>query len=225
VFNAGGPTTSYLLLRKPRGGTWTITPNEGSPAITSIQVAHGFEPLKVRASLRGRARKRSISYRLSNRGHDQRAVFLERGKFGTRVLGATTKAKGTIRFAPADVRGRRRTVLVQVQRDGFVSSERRIGRFKAPPLTRPGKVRRLRAKRKGNAAIVRWRGARGAQRYSVTLRGRHGTSLGRFVGRKARKVKFARVRRDERLKVTAFAVSKKLRRGPVARKKVRAARR
>jgi hypothetical protein len=90
---------------------------------------------------------------------------------------------------------------------------------------RPGKVRKLRAKRKGNNVVVKWKGARGAQRYSITIHGRHGTSLGRFVGRKARKVKFAHVRRDERLKVAAFGVSKKLRRGPVARKNVRAAKR
>ena len=225
VFNAGGPTTSYLLLREPRGGTWTITPNDGSPAITSIQVAHGFDPLKVRANLGGRGRTRKIEYRLSNRGHDQRAVFLERGKFGTRVLGATSKARGTLRFTPADVRGRNRTVLVQTQRDGFVSSEKRIGKFEAPPLKRPGKVRKLRAKRRGNSLLVRWRGARDAQRYSITVRGRQGTLLGRFVGKKARRVKFPRVRRDEKLKVSAYAVSKKLRRGPVTRKKVRKARR
>jgi hypothetical protein len=70
---------------------------------------------------------------------------------------------------------------------------------------------------------VNWRPARGVQRYSVTLRGRHGTSLGRFVGRKVRKLRFVRIRRDERLTVTIVGVSKKLRRGPAARTVVRAA--
>jgi hypothetical protein len=219
------PSTTYVQLRKPAAGTWTIAPDQGSPAITSVQVGHGFKPLRARGDLRGRGRKRAIKYRLSNRGHAQRAVFLERGKFGTRVIGGTDKAKGTMRFAPADVRGRRRTVWVQIQRNGFVSDERRIASFRAPPPTKPGRPRRLRARRKGNAVVVRWRPAKGAQRQVVRLRGRHGTSLARLTGRRGRKVRFARVRRDERLTVTVVGISKKSRRGPVARKKVRAGRR
>ena len=224
VFQAG-PATTYIQLSKPRAGTWTVTPNQGSPAITSVQVAHGIDPLRVRAKLRGRGRKRSIDYRLSDRGHGQRAVFLERGRFGTRVIGPTSKAKGTMRFAPADVRGRRRTVLVETQRDGFVSDERRIGSFRAPPPIRPGRARRVRAARKGNSVVVRWRPAKGAQRQVVRLRGRHGTSLARMTGRRARKVRFVRVRRDERLTITVAGISKKLRRGPAAKRKLRAARR
>lgn len=224
VFHAG-PATTYIQLRRPRAGTWTVTPNQGSPAVTSVQVAHGFDPLRVQAKLAGRARRRAIEYRLSDRGHGQRAVFLERGKFGTRVIGATNQGKGKMRFAPADVRGRRRTVLVQLQRDGFVSSERRIGSFRAPPPIRPGRARRVRAVRKGNSVIVRWRPAKGAQRQVVRVRGRHGTSLARLTGRRARKARFVRVRRDQKLNVTVVGISKKLRSGPVARRKLRAARR
>lgn len=224
VFHAG-PATTYVLLRRPRTGTWTVTPNPGSAAIRSVQVAHGFEPLRAKAKLRGSGRRRAIEYRLSRRGHSQRAVFLERGRFGTRVIGATDRAKGTMRFAPADVRGRRRAVLVQIQRDGFTSSERRIGSFRAPPPVRPGRARRVRAARKANGVVVRFRSAKGAQRHMVRLRGRHGTSLARLTGRRARRVRFVRVRRDEKLTVTVVGISKKLRTGPAARRKLRAARR
>ena len=222
---SGNLPATYLVLTDPKPGDWTIVPNSGSPAITQTLTSSGYKPATLKASLGGKGRKRSIKYRVKNLGHGQRVVFAERGKFGTNILGTTTKKKGKLEYTIADARGGPRKVLAMVQKDGLQTDRKTIGSYKAPPPVRPGKVRRLRAKRKGKNVIVSWRGARGAQRYSITIHGRHGTSLGRLAGRKARKVKFAHVRRDERLKVAAFGVSKKLRRGPVARKNVRGAKR
>ena len=220
----GNLPATYLVLTDPRPGDWTIVPNQGSPSISQTLSAGGYEPATVRGSVRGRGRKRTIGYRIRNLGHGQRVVFAERGRFGTNIVGSTRKARGTLRFTIADARGGRRRVLAMVQKDGLETGRRTIGSYRAPGPVRPGKVRRLRAQRRGNGVVVRWRPARGAQRYAITVRGRHGTALGRFVGRRARRVRFVRVRRDERLTVTAVGVSKKLRRGPVARKKLRAAR-
>jgi hypothetical protein len=172
----------------------------------------------------GKARRRTITYRVKNLGHGQRVVFAERGRFGTNLLGSTTKRRGRLRFTIADARGGRRRVLAMVQKDGLETARRTIGTYRAPGPIRPGKARRLRARRKVKTVIVSWRPARGAHRYSVTLRGRHGTSLGRFVGRGTRRVRFDRIRRDERLRVTVVAVSKKFRRGGAARTVVRAQR-
>ena len=200
-------------------------PNQGSPAITQTLAASGYKPATVKAELGGKGRKRSISYRIKNLGHGQRVVFAERGKFGTNIVGSTSKARGKLKFTIADAQGGRRRVLAMVEKDGLRTDRKTIGTYKAPPPVRPGKVRRLRATRKGKNVIVKWRGARAAQRYSITLRGRHGTSLGRFAGRKARKVRFAHVRRDEKLKIAVYGVSNKLRRGPAAKKNLPAARR
>jgi hypothetical protein len=216
---------TYLVLTSPRGGDWTIVPNDGSPAITQMLTSDGYKPARVKANLGGKRRKRSITYRIKNLGHGQRVVFAERGAFGTNIVGSTKKKRGTLSFKVADARGGRRTILAMVQNDGIETDRKTIGSYKAPGPIKPGKVRRLRARRKGNAVVVKWRPAREARRYSIKIRGRHGTSLGRLVGRKRRKVKFVRVREDERLEVTAVALSKKLRRGPIARKRLRAARR
>ncbi|HYH59750.1 MAG TPA: hypothetical protein VD790_11100 [Thermoleophilaceae bacterium] len=216
---------TYLVLTNPRPGDWTIVPNPGSPEITQTLGGSGYKPARVNGSVSGKGRKREIRYRIRNLGSGQRVVFAERGRFGTNIVGTTTKARGELKYTIADARGGRRTVLAMVQKEGLQTDQRRLGSYKAPGPIRPGKVRKLRVTRKGNAVIVRWRPAKRAQRHSITVRGRHGTTLGRLVGRKARKVKFVRVRRDERLRVTAYALSEKMRRGPVARKKVRAARR
>ncbi|MGH2838884.1 MAG: hypothetical protein ACRDJY_11145, partial [Thermoleophilaceae bacterium] len=221
----GNLAATYLVLTDPRPGDWTIVPNQGSPAIAQTLTSSGFKPLSVKANVDGRGRKRTINYRLKNRGHGQRVVFAERGAFGTNIVGRTTKARGKLKYTIADARGGRRRVLALVETDGLQTDRKTVGSYRAPGPVKPGKVRRLRAKRQGKNVIVSWRGARGAQRYSVTIRGRHGTSLGRFVGRKARKVRFAHVRRDERLRIVVFGVSKKLRRGGAARKNLPAARR
>lgn len=221
----GNLSATYLVLTDPQRGDWTIVPNQGSPAITQTLTSSGFKPLSVTGKVRGSGRKHTINYRLRNRGHGQRVTFVERGAFGTNVIGSTSKARGKLKYTIADARGGRRRVLALVETDGLQTDRKTIGSYRAPGPVKPGKVRRLRAKRKGKNVIVTWRGARGAQRYSVTVRGRHGTSLGRFVGRKARKVRFGHVRRDERLRIVVYGVSKKLRRGGAARKNLPAARR
>jgi hypothetical protein len=55
-----------------------------------------------------------------------------------------------------------------------------------------------------------------AARYAVTLKGARGTRLGRLVTAPARSVRFAAVRRDERITVQIRATSRKLRTGPPA---------
>ena len=220
----GNLPATYLVLNKPRAGDWTIVPNQGSPAITQTQTSGGYEEATVSGRVTGRGRNRTISYRIRNLGHGQRVVFAERGRFGTNIVGSTAKRRGRLRFTIADARGGRRRVLAMVQKDGLETGRRTIGSYRAPGPVRPGKPRRVRARRKGKKVIVTWRPARGAQRHSITLRGRHGTSVGRFVGRRTRRVRFDRIRRDERLTVTVYGVSKKFRRGPVARRGVKAVR-
>jgi hypothetical protein len=221
----GNMAATYLVLTKPRAGDWTIVPNQGSAAIKQTLTAGGYRPATVRAKVTGRGRRHVIDYRVKNLGHGQRVVFAERGAFGTNIVGSATKPRGKVRFTIADAKGGRRRILAMVQKDGIETGRRTVGSYRAPGPIRPGKARRLRAARKANAVVVSWRPARGVERWSVTLRGRHGTSVGRFVTRKTRRLRFARIRRDERLTVTVVGVSKKLRRGPAAKTKLRAARR
>ena len=222
--NVGNMAATYLVLTRPRAGDWTIVPDQGSPAIRQTLTAGGYTPATATGRVSGRGRTRTIAYRIKNLGHGQRVVFAERGRFGTNIVGSAAKARGRLRFTIADARGGRRRVLAMVQKDGIETGRRTIGTYSAPGPVRPGKPRRLRAKRKGRTVVVSWRPAAGAQRHSVTLRGRQGTSLGRLVGRRARRVRFAHIRRDQRLTVTVVGVSKKMRRGAAAKTAVRPAR-
>lgn len=212
-----GLPAAYVALNKPRGGDWTVIPNEGSADITEVRTGDGFTPARVTAKLRGRA----IAYRITNGGHGQSVQFRERGRFGTHVLGTVSKSRGTLRFRPASGPGGKRTVYAVVLQDGFPGRERKVGTYTAPGPPKPGAVGKLRAKHRTNTVTVSWKRARNAARYVVKLRGSKGTRLARAVGAKSRGAKFARARRDERFTVTVRALAKSGRTGAVKTVKTR----
>jgi hypothetical protein len=214
---------AYVLLKKPAGGAWTVTPMDGSPKFGEIKLGDGYVPATVKAKLGGTARRRTISYSTRNLANGQAVRFAERGAFGTRLLGVATKSKGTLAFTPADARGSRRTVLALIEKDGIVVDEVTIGRFTAPAPARPAAPGRLRAKRKVNQVTVTWRPGRGTSRQIVRLRGKN-TSLARFVSGKTRKVVFTAVRRDEPVTIEVRGVSARQRLGPVRKVRVAKAR-
>jgi hypothetical protein len=222
VMTVPGIDAAYVVLRRPRAGVYTVRPLAGSPAIASVLVGEGYRPARVHARLTGRGGRRRITYRIADAGHGHRVRFAERGTFGTRIIGATRRARGTLRFTPADVPGRRRTLLALIEHDGIVERRATLARFRAPAPTRPSAVSRLRARRSATTVTVRWRGARRAHRYAVTLTGSHGTRVGRLVARGS--VTFSAVRRDERVTVTVQPLSPKLRPGPARRITLREAR-
>ncbi|MFL5844415.1 MAG: hypothetical protein ACJ762_06950 [Solirubrobacteraceae bacterium] len=219
VFSAGAGA-AYAVLDKPAAGAWTVTPKPGSPAIAQIMTADGYRPATVRGKLGGTGRRRSIRYTIAQGGHGQTVVFQESGAFGTHIIGAAKGAKGTLRFAPADAKGGRRTVVALVQRGGITTDTRRIGTYTAPGPARPGKPRGLKARRAGNAVVVSFAPSAGAARYAVTLRGVKGTRLGRLVSK--RKLRFDAVSSREKVTVSVRGLSKTMRLGPARRITLRA---
>jgi len=211
-----GVDAAYVVLKKPKAGAWTVTPEPGSAAITQVMTSDGYVAATVRAKLGGQGRRRSIAYRVAHGGHGQAVQFLERGAFGTHVLGTVARARGVLRFAPADAKGGRRTVFALVQHEGIVLSRTKVGSYVAPGPLRSAAVRGLRARRHGTAVTVSWRGAARAARYAVRLRGTH-MRLGQLVGAKVHHVRFAAVRRGEKVTVTVVPLSAKLRSGPARR--------
>ncbi|MDQ3933371.1 MAG: hypothetical protein M3340_01925 [Actinomycetota bacterium] len=223
VVYARGIEAAYVLLEKPAGGAWTVTPMEGSPNMGEVKLGDGYLPATVSAKLGGRGSRRSIAYRVARAGNGQVVRFAERGAFGTRLLGATTKSRGTVSFTPVDARGRKRTVVALIEKDGIVTDEVRVGSFTAPAPARPGAPSRLKASRKVNRVTVSWRPGKGAKSQIVRLRGRH-TNLARLVSSKTRRMVFTAVRRDERVTIEVRGVSARQRQSAVRKVRVGAAR-
>lgn len=216
-----GVNASYVVLEKPEAGVWTVTPEEGSPAITEVLVSEGYTPASVKATIGGKGRRRTIDYRIENLGSGQRVQFLEEGAFGTNVIGAVAKANGTLRYAAADAKGGRRTVYAMVEHNGIATERKRIGTYVAPGPQRPGKVRGLRVRRAGRSVVVSFRPAAGARRHAVTVKGAQGTRLGELVGQGKRKVTFRAVHQEEKVTVAVRGLSAKLRQGPAVRRTLR----
>jgi hypothetical protein len=218
-----GLEAAYVLLRKPAGGAWTVTPMDGSPKFGEIKQGHGYTRATVKGKLGGKGRRRSISYRLANVTNGQAVRFAERAAFGQRSLGTTTKSKGTLAFTPEDARGSKRTVVALIEKDGIVTEEVKVGSFTAPAPVRPGPPAGLKARRKVTRVTVTWKPGKSTSRQIVRLRGKH-TNLARLVTGKTGKVVFDAVRRDERVTIEVRGVSAKQRRGPARTVRVSAVR-
>jgi hypothetical protein len=217
VTTVEGVPSAYVVLKKPRGGDYTITANEGSPGIAAVKVADGYSPATVKATVK----RGSVAYRISNGGSGQQIVFAEKGKVGTRIIGTAKGSRGRLRFKPAAGPGGKRTVVAMIQRAGFVTDTITVGSFKALGPAKPGAVRRLKAKHAGTVLTVTWAGAAKAARYSVIVRGSKGSRAARLVGSKTRKLRLTGMRRDEKFAVTVRALSKDMRAGAVRSAKSR----
>ena len=217
VTTVEGVPSAYVVLNKPRGGDYTITANEGSPGIAGVKVADGYTPAKVKATVK----RGSVAYRITSGGSGQQIVFAEKGKVGTRIIGAAKGSRGRLRFRPAAGPGGKRTVVAMIQRGGFVTDTITVGSFKAPGPAKPGAVRRLKAKHAGTRLTVTWASAAKAARYSVIVRGSKGSRAARFVGSKTRKLRLTGMRRDEKFTVTVRGLSKDMRAGAVRSAKSR----
>ena len=219
VIGVKGADAVWVVLNRPAAGTWTITPNDGSPAVTEVLLSEGYRPAKPRA----RVRRGRIAYRIADLGAGQRVTFVETGRFGTQVLGTVARSRGTLRFRPGAGPGGRRTIVARVLDErGTVKDEVRVGRYVAPPPPRPGAVRGLRGRKRGSSVTVTFRPARGAARTQVSIQTPTGKRLAKLVSGRARKVRFDALRWDKRFTITARSFARDGRSGPVRRARLRA---
>ena len=190
VFVHEGTKTTYVILRHPKG-TWTVTPDRGSAAITSLRAARIAPKERVTASVRGTGRTRTLVFKSLNRPNT-RLLFTEQMPSGHEIpILETDAARGSRRFTLARGVGARRLRVVVVH--GFGSRQSQV-----VDTYRVGHERRLRAPAKVSAwrdehtVRVRWTGVTGAQGYLVEVamrqRGRLVTSFLRRVSARTRSI-------------------------------------
>ncbi len=220
VAGAVGANAAWVVLNKPTGGTWVVTPNAGSSAVTSLKLSQGYKPAKVEANVkRGR-----IKYRVSRLGGVQQVTFRESGRFGTHVLGTVDNAKGTLKFKPSPGAGGDRRVVALIEQNGLITNEVPVGSYKAPPPPKPAKVDRLRARKAGDRLTVTFKPPKRAVRTEVVVTGKNGTRLAQLATGKQKKLVFANVKWETKFKVKARGVGDDGRRGKTSKISVRARR-
>ena len=202
--------TTHVALESPPPGRWTVEELPGSTPVTRVRVAHGLRRPTVDARVRGRGHRREIVYTASQEP-GQEIAFVERFEESWNSLGTVKDAKGRLRFRPGDGPAGNREIFAVVRRNGVTRDRIRVASYRAPKPLLPGRVRKLRARRRGASVRVTWRPARRASRYRVEARLSDGRRRLWLVSRKRRSlvvrgvarrvggtVRVAALRRDNR---------------------------
>lgn len=199
------PSLNRTLLRveTPIAGEWTVAPQPGSPAITTIDSAEAVAPLKVSANVSGSGRTRLLTWRAP--GLDGRTLrFVERGKNVGQTIVSTNKAQGSQRYEIQDGFAGKRTVEAMVEGpDGIPLATPVVARYVAPAPPRPGRIGRLTVKRVGAVVTVRWPKLRAAEGYAIRVTGADGRREVHFPTARMRLLRIRLVAPETKLKVVA----------------------
>jgi hypothetical protein len=173
---ATNDNTTYVAVAHPRAGKWKVTALPGSPAIASVGFARGLPGRIAHGRVKRAGKRRTLTYRVTKLP-GTRVVFFERGGPETptspgesvdRVIGVAKRARGRIRFRPAESRTSARRIDAVIESGGLTVRTETIARFRAPRL---GSLRapKVRLRRKGSTLLVHWSRIGGAQRYHAVV--------------------------------------------------------
>ena len=161
---------TIISLNNPPAGAWTITTQPGSAPIADLKHAEGLPEPKVSAKVRGRGRRRTLSFESKNFRKGERIRFAEEGRGAASIIGGASTRRGTIRFRPANGAAGRRTIFATVEQNGLPRKRIAVATYTAPGPVRAGRPRNVRLKRRGNRLLVTWGRAKNATRYAVRIR-------------------------------------------------------
>ncbi|MCW2959282.1 MAG: hypothetical protein JWP18_2085, partial [Solirubrobacterales bacterium] len=204
---------TIFVVPKPGTQAWTITLQPGSSAITSVDQSTPLPVPSVKARVTGAGRVRTLAYTVKPQP-GQSVRFAEVGGGVTHVLGTTTKAAGTIRFAPRDGRKGRRKIVAQVLQSGLPRTNLDVGTYSAPARALPSLIGPAIARRGPKSLAISWRPARNADTYRVRVRVNDGRRLLFATTAVKRRVTVPAFARTDTATVTIQGVTKGLRTGP-----------
>ena len=206
--------TTWVVLHRPAGGRWTVTPRAGS-VIAGLNVADPLPPVRVAARVTRHGGRRTLSWRMPRLpGHA--LTLTELGtRTPARVLVRTRRTRGRIVFATRGAAGVRR-IVATVSRAGLPRSTRVVARYRSPA---PPRLRRTTAIRR-RGTTLRWKAVAGADAYAVALTPSGGTTVTATV--RTPRLRLPKAARRRALAVTIVATSGDGRHGPVASVRLKA---
>ena len=202
-------STTHVVLRDPAPGRWSV-----AGSVTRLDFAEGLPPVRIRAKVRGKGARRTLSWNAGPLPFGQRLTFVERGVQSANVLRTTARRRGRLTFTPDPAPGRARRIEVVVTRNGMPRLDRVVARFTAPKPPRLGKVAGLRVR----GRVLTWRHRPGL-RYELAIALPGGTVTNRSLARPRLKLP-----RRGRVRVTIVSVDAMGRVGPRTSRLVRAGR-
>jgi hypothetical protein len=200
-----------------------LAPSAGCPglgAAASASAAGGSAAPRVKATVRGRGRRRSLTFRLP-RAAGRRVTFAEQSKRVYRQIGTSTRPHGTLRFHSAPGPGGRRDIVAIVEQGGIPWAKLTVAHYKAPPTRRLRRPRRVVAKRRGSRLLVGWSRVRGARGYEARIAlPRDGRRLLFFPRAKKHGLRVKGIEASDRARVSVAAIGPDLRPGRAGKAKL-----
>jgi hypothetical protein len=224
-----------IMVTKPAAGAWRVEPHAGQNVIEVSKAFSTPEPTIV-GGVGGKGHKRILGYSYSPTP-GQKITFVERGERALKVLGVAKPGRceervegerkvacGQLRFAPASGPAGKRDIIARIEQDGAPREEIKVASYTAPKERVPAKPKLVRARRAGNAVLVRWASVPGAVSYNAVVRTSDGRRLS-FSPENAKKpIRIAGVGRDITVRVSLRAVRLDGQVGRTSRLRVKATR-
>ncbi|HET9104818.1 MAG TPA: hypothetical protein VFN55_15815 [Solirubrobacteraceae bacterium] len=199
--------TTDVQVRRPGGGTWTVSPAPGSSAITQVRTARGYDPVTVRGRLGGRGASRRLRYSVHGLHAGATVTFAEVGRREYKVLGTAHGRRGTLRFSPGDGPTGTRRLQAIVSLDGIPRTTTVLARYRyAGPLT-PGRVHGLRVRHHGRRFAIGFGRGTGAAYYVLTVHAADGRRLVRVIRRGRHGLTVSALGYHDRVQATVVGVS------------------
>jgi hypothetical protein len=158
----------------PRTGAYTVTANPGSAPIADISTSDGVVPA-IRAHVAGSGIHRRLVYRMKPEP-GQSVMFYEVSPQVHRLLGTATHATGSIPFTASTGSGSRQ-IIAEVLSNGSPQTREVVTTYRAPTITRLGKVRRVRLRRHRLTGGIAWSRVARASSYEIAIVLDHGVRM------------------------------------------------
>jgi uncharacterized delta-60 repeat protein len=199
---------TYIAVQHSTG-IWRVALEPGSSPITHIRDAALLPPAHVSVKLRGRGRRRTLSWHLTPEP-GQRVTFWEKGRDSAHIIGSARRPSGRLHFTIANGSRGRRTIVAQVLNHGRPRADLKVAHFTAPGPAKPGKPGHLKVVwARGGAVRVSWSRSAIAQQYIVEVDTGDGAHLMGFAAGRTHAITVHDVVpiQTARVKVTAALVS------------------
>ncbi|HVY78006.1 MAG TPA: hypothetical protein VG898_05830 [Solirubrobacterales bacterium] len=213
-----GNETTYLVVKHPAAGTWTLS-DDGAVPIERVRQAFGLPRPAVHAEVSGQGRKRTLRWRLRPI-EGQQVKFVEEGRDVRNVIATTSARSGKAAFRPAEGAAGRRKIVALVEQNGLPRTSLTVGSYRAPGRVRPARPRQLRIVRRGSRLRVSWSAPRQGFRHAAYLRRSDGVRQLQIVAPGRKSATFARTRRGYGATVTVTGLTHANGRGPSATAKI-----
>lgn len=160
-----GKDRTYVVLTRPKPGTWTLKARPGS-RIGRLKYAQQLPEPKLTGSV-SRGCSPKVRWSVSKVAGQQLLVVDEGEDGSTKVIAENAAAKGSLSIERQVGGGERRIKVIVLQQGGLRARET-IGSYDSVG-DRVGSPRNLTVKRKRSAVALRWDAVCGASAYSVKV--------------------------------------------------------